>query len=357
MKIIKLLIYILLIWTFLFFAIEFVCGFFAGNKYFKADLIDYESADTSYGYFKPSQHRKILFPGHQPYVLTINDLGLRSTGAKKDWTNYDQRILSIGDSFTFGLFIDDENSYPFLLQQEVEQDNTIVFNAGIGSTGIKDHWYYLKERGIDLQPNVVIMNFYGNDLGDIKAEMPYYEKVKQDEPEKWWVKSNFFRSILGIYVNFKYQRWLSKINDQRVYEILHSKSQTLNDSLYASWNYHTWRSIKDPYSDEIAEQWREHLGYLKLIHEYLQERGIQFIYVINPELVSIFDKPESRHEDILINFMEVHNIDYINLIDVFKTHKENILTFYNDPPRDFHLNAKGNRIVVTEILKKLRQNQ
>ncbi len=358
MKILKPLFFLFFIWGVLFIAIELFCGLFAGNNYFKLDMVDEKSAKLSFGYFEPNQQKRLLFPGHKPYEATINDLGLRDTGVISSFKNpdeYKQRILCIGDSFTFGLFVDDDKTYPYLLQQELNSTGTLVLNAGIGNTGIKDHWYYLKEKGIQLDPHIVIINFFGNDLDDLRREVPFYEEIKNDAPEKWWVKSNFFRSILGLYVQSKYNRWLSKIDDPRVKNILKEEHGTLEDSLYASWHYHACQSIRDPYADDLAPYWQEHLAYLGQIHRYLSDRGITMIYLIQPELVSVFDQPQNRHEDILINFLEVNQIAYINLIEVFKAHKDNVLELYNGPPRDFHLNEKGNKIVVAEIMKFLDQ--
>ena len=128
MKFLKTFIFLIVIWVVSFVAIELLAGLFAGNNYFKADLITQETADESFGYFQPNQERRILFPGHDPYILTINAMGLRDTGAP-DVDDYSKKILCIGDSFTFGLFVDDEASYPYLLQQAVADQGEIVYNV------------------------------------------------------------------------------------------------------------------------------------------------------------------------------------------------------------------------------------
>jgi hypothetical protein len=354
MKFFKITAFLLVIWIVSYFGIEFVCGFWAKNNHFKADFVSLKSADESFGYFKPNQDKNILFPGHKPYHLKINSLGFRDTGINIDnetLKSIDKRILCIGDSFTFGLFVDDEDTYPYLLQEKISKENkdAVVLNAGIGSTGINDHYYYLKERGLALNPDIVIVNFFGNDIDDLSREIPYYQEVKNAKPIKRLVKSNFFRSILGMYVYFKYQRWLSKVDDPKIYDILKNKKKGLDNSIYASLNYHTWQVIKDPHHPDLKEKWEQYFLYLRNLNDDLKDQGRKLIFVINPELISVFERTQGNHEDVLISFLKASDIAYVNLVALFKKDKENVLSLYNDPPRDFHLNKQGNSLVVMEL--------
>src|SRR3989338_6859634 len=150
----KEVIFTLISWVIVLSAINFLCGLIVKNTYIAVDAIDEKAAQTSFGYFKPDQDKVILFPGLEPYHVRINSLGLRSVGTAGELSLEEiqnkYRILAMGDSLTFGLFVDDEDSYPYRLQNILSEEgkNAVVLNAGVGSATITDYIYYLKVKGL-----------------------------------------------------------------------------------------------------------------------------------------------------------------------------------------------------------------
>ena len=99
----------------------------------------------------------------------INSLGYRGgdftiarTGAR--------RVLVIGDSFTFGWGVNDEDTYPARLQrllaEQASGTGIEVINAGFAACYSPDTYYlYLKTEGLALQPDLIVVGlFVGNDL-------------------------------------------------------------------------------------------------------------------------------------------------------------------------------------------------
>ena len=81
------------------------------------------------------------------------------------------RLLALGDSCTFGLGVDDGQTWPaqleeLLRRQEIEAD---VINAGVPGYTAFQGLRLLETRGLDLKPDLVIVSFGFNDMD---REMP-----------------------------------------------------------------------------------------------------------------------------------------------------------------------------------------
>ncbi len=103
-------------------------------------------------------------PRHAFHVST-NELGLRNPSIREKGGRL--RILAIGDSTTFGQYVEDGETWPAQLQTMLDGDGTRadVVNAGlIGASSFQGLSYLLK-RGFDLKPDIVIATYGFNDRG------------------------------------------------------------------------------------------------------------------------------------------------------------------------------------------------
>ena len=108
---VKEIFFAIIIWVLFFVLLDFLSGLVIKNRYIAVDPINESSARNSWGYFEPNQEKIILFPGKEEYKVTINSLGLRSVGLRQDFdlssAGDKYRILALGDSVTFGTFVND----------------------------------------------------------------------------------------------------------------------------------------------------------------------------------------------------------------------------------------------------------
>ena len=91
-------------------------------------------------------------------VLNTNSRGLRG---KLEY-NYErtpgkQRIVVLGDSFTFGAEVPDDATYVHYLESHIP--NTEVLNFGVQGYGHDQILLYFKEGGIKYHPDIVILGF------------------------------------------------------------------------------------------------------------------------------------------------------------------------------------------------------
>src|SRR5271157_1288672 len=101
---------------------------------------------------------KNMTPFGKGKFVNTNSKGLRGK------TEYDysrapgkQRILVLGDSFTFGTDVSDDETYSHYLEPALP--NTEVLNLGVQGYGQDQMLLYLKEEGIKYHPDIVILGF------------------------------------------------------------------------------------------------------------------------------------------------------------------------------------------------------
>lgn len=108
--------------------------------------------------------------GEMPGGIRIrtNELGFRSpqiSPARKDRT----RIVILGDSVSFGWAVREEDSWPRLLEEELNRASRSgtqfeVVNTGVVGYGTLQEAAVLAELGQQLNPDVVVLQFFPNDI-------------------------------------------------------------------------------------------------------------------------------------------------------------------------------------------------
>lgn len=140
------------------------------------------------GDLEPNQRMREVFYEKVPYLFSTNSQGFRGireiSRTKSDSTI---RILCLGDSFTFGFGVDDRDAYPELLRKELELRypgiHFEVINAGMPLFGILDEMDYYLQKGCALRPDLVILQFFTNDLQDL-TRIPSFREAARMEPAR-----------------------------------------------------------------------------------------------------------------------------------------------------------------------------
>ena len=362
-KIVKNILFMLIIWIVIFAVLNFLSGFITKNTYVHMDPINAKTARTTYGYFAPDQNKKLLFPGLKPYTVTTNSYGLRSVGNDeelfREMNDDTYRVLCVGDSITFGLFVDDKDSYPYRLRGLLTKNglNAVVFNAGVGSSTVSDCLYYLKRKGLELKPDLVILNFAPNDVDEIEKTVPLYEKmIKENKFSifKTIKLMKLLRAFRKFEVDYKYHRYLMKIDDKKAKSILVNENKDLENVLYAE-EFQRGGMVLDPYNEIYMENWDKYLKSLNELIDLIRNEKIDFICVIYPNILTLFNRTNGDYQGILAKFFKVKGVEYIDLTPKFRKKRGEYLKLYNNPPRDYHLSGYGNQILAEDIYDKLQK--
>ena len=134
------------------------------------------------GFYSPDPPgRYRLSPGYRGRIynraeysndIRINEAGLR--GPEIGPGSADAlRILVIGDSFVFGVGVEDAETFTAVLAAGLTREGVVAegLNAGIPAFGVPDAEDWLRRHGVDLEPDIVILAiFLGNDLVDASPD-------------------------------------------------------------------------------------------------------------------------------------------------------------------------------------------
>jgi len=80
-----------------------------------------------------------------------------------------KKVLIVGDSYTFGWLLRDEDTYVTKIQRSLDASfghgYATILNAAAGGWGTADYVAYVEEFGEDLAPDMILVFFNGDDLG------------------------------------------------------------------------------------------------------------------------------------------------------------------------------------------------
>lgn len=68
-----------------------------------------------------------------------------------------RRIAFLGDSYTMGSGVEDEETFAHLIQQRLRK--TQSYNFGIGGFGVDQMWQTLRHYALDVEPDLVVLSF------------------------------------------------------------------------------------------------------------------------------------------------------------------------------------------------------
>lgn len=119
---------------------------------------------------KPLVRERAYWRGVSEYTWTTNSIGLRgSREYRVPKPIGTRRILLLGDSFTFGEGVDDNETFASVMERSLSSHCRIrieVVNGGVSGYGTSQELKFLELFGPRLQPDLVILNFFVNDAQD-----------------------------------------------------------------------------------------------------------------------------------------------------------------------------------------------
>jgi len=101
-------------------------------------------------------------------IIETNSLGYRNPEIK---SKQGKRILFLGDSITFQDFLNEDETFVRLIEKKshANNQNWETINSGVGAISLKTELAILMESGLQLEPDVVVLDFYLNDFQESKG--------------------------------------------------------------------------------------------------------------------------------------------------------------------------------------------
>jgi len=302
--------------------------------------------------------------------ITFNNYGFFD----KDWEikkNSDKRILIIGDSFTAGFAVPYDKHYARILEDISEKDklDLEVMAAGIPSWSTAIELKFLERMGHKLQPDIVIIQFYVNDIRDNYLKGLFSingENLIDNTP----IRIPLRRRAM-VYMATK-SALFKRVLDFLIFNPIAQKTtpNLLGDLNIENYEYQPCEVnnlfIKNP--DEVfSNGFDVTYKLLERFNELSKKYSFTPVLLIIPQKNQISDKDWNEFllkcnldEDYITRDMIQRKIiknspKEIIIVDLYPTFKNEDLnnSFYY--PIDLHTNEKGNKRMAELIFEKLRQ--
>ena len=268
--------------------------------------------------------------------VVINSIGLRGPEIGLDKTPEELRVLCLGDSLTFGVGVGEEIPYPrqleALLSERAGSLYPGVINAGVQRYSTYQEIDWLRERGVDLEPDVVTLGFYPNDL----VVRPSSRSGMQYENER----ERAFRSLRvrfpWLYLRLKnsalierVKLGLDEIRHRSRADAIEARSPLLQDA--------AWTSVADDLETLLAIS---------------RLRGFEALVVAIPARSQFTQAdPGGPAPRRLLEAADRIGLPHVDLLDPFQASLDRGVDPYL--PWDDHLSAAGHRIVAERIVAAL----
>jgi hypothetical protein len=291
----------------------------------------YEPDPVLYWKLKPNQDcfTKV---DHKP--VHINAHATRGTDFQTVKPPNTFRILSLGDSRTFGWGVSDSETYSERLRLKLEQSmggtqRVEVINAGVNAWSYPQILVYLRETGLQYHPDAVI-------LADANFWTQFSEK---NSPE--FVKKFMNRVRLKNFVrHFAIYHYVIEVKLKNVYEKYRQKFIPVDPS-------------KDPLFKEQQQQDPVTIfkAAIQGICQLAQSNHIKPVMVFIPTLADFTSTNPPSILNVKMEVSQALNVPLVVLRSSLQS-ESNALYLEGDP---VHLNNRGNEIIANRLFEVLTQ--
>lgn len=260
-----------------------------------------------YGDLLPDQRRVVTIYPDRPYLLVTNAAGLRNTDALDDDPAV-FRILAIGDSYTFGAYVHNHEVWTARLQEALNQRlypaaRVQVLNAGIPGYTISDELGYLRDKGLRLAPDLVILGVYTNDVFDLNdfirdflgrdAVLASADGGAPDAPVAAFLRGNsaLFNALMGVRDSLRAGQ-----AQQAVQTFRPPDGADLNQ-LYRDTTFHA------PPLPAYQPLWDEYQAQLRAFAGALNDAQIPLLVVAFPDVIQL--EPNSSYFPVVQTMLQV----------------------------------------------------
>ncbi len=299
---------------------------------------------------KPSVDRSV--PG---MVVHINRDGLRDREYSLDKPSGVRRIAVLGDSVTFGFGVSQEEAYPKVLEQLLNQGTqTIkyeVMNFGVDGYNTDQEYIQLREKALSYSPDIVVLGFIMND----GQPTPKWEEIEPQNdagdgglipfPGKRFVRQH---SYLYQFLAVRLESIATRVG------IMHTPVYYYDD-------IQGLVNLQRP--EEETPNWKRARSSLENIVTRLRQRDIPLILVVFPSQNQLEDPGEDPEKKRMLDlrripqrrlreFASSKQIIHVDLLPDYdewiKRQPLFVDTFSSHP------NALGHRLAAEAILQSLR---
>ena len=255
-------------------------------------------------------------------------------------------VVFAGDSYVFGDGVDGDKSYVSLVRTRTAErfpDRCLrIFNLGERATTIDRHAENLARTWSLLQPDIVILGHYQNDLSDLTKPWLRTQAPSQTTPPAGgtdrWLPFKLSVPLVGASIN----RWLT-------YQTVAGMTvQGIHYDLLARWSV-----LADKNSEALAAQLKTQYSalYNSTIDD-IRRRGAEVGVVIVPSKFDVL-AGRSPEESFFLELARGKSVPALSLFPSFDKQRSP----YPYLKYDGHLNERGNELVAEAVMGWLFDDQ
>lgn len=303
----------------------------------KLTNVDPESFAGAIGVFQPGAQSRVSWPPSLAYTVKINRLGLRGPETTLRPAPGTFRILALGDSTTFGYYVEEDQTLPQALQRRLRAagaSQVEVLNGGCGGWTISSESEWLIERGLQLEPQLVVLTFCSNDLTDLRRKQSNFQTQKDNlGAEGIALKSALYASA--------------------IYELaLRVRIAWKQARLEAAGEQPHALSSVDVQGPERAELWGRYRVHLTTLRDALRAREVPLVVCYLPDAWRLQEGLPEEDDPELGALCAELEIPYASASERFR--REPVTSLFH-APQDAHQNAAGNEALAEVTSALLRE--
>lgn len=328
---------------------------------------------------KPGDTFRLLSPQPGEYAVTvrINRFGFRGPEIDRRKKPGQKRVMVIGDSFTFGVGAEENETIPALLQKHWNPsgEKIQVLNAGVGNSSPILYYLRLRDYLLDFDGDLVILML---DFSDLWEDWYFEKRVERDREGRIlrinpYLQDGRFslwnylvaNSVFFKYVHNKVVRSYEKIHKLGLAGYLKAKLAgkkikvviaTQKEDTIAFDGRLFLRGREK--AAEIRTHFERTKRYLLMSKSLLDERKIPMVLVMYPYGIHVgphqwsigrkswgFEDGKLYQDRFSFRLVEAfarqNGIPFVNLLEPLRRHRDELLYF----PRDGHFTPAANRVV------------
>lgn len=305
-----------------------------------------------YGDLLPNLESVELVYAGRPYRLQTNSAGLRNT----DEINPDPnvfRILAIGDSFTYGYYVHNPEAWPSRLEETLNQrleTRFQVLNAGVPGYTLEDQLGYLNDKGLALEPDLIVLGVYTNDIFDYDPQIRHYFArpvvlAQQSSPPPppagldafLREHSALYYVIAGLRAGYSESRVQAEVN--RITPTIPGLQQLYQDMIFLN-----------PSKPEYETEWQSYERDFRVLADLLRQRSIPLVVALFPDLAQL--PLEGGLPDVPQRFLtgltDNARISFVDLLPVFRMEGDiqSLYLMYYNPDAQPDLAAPDRAVMI-----------
>jgi len=300
---------------------------------------------------------------HMEYNIasTIDAYGGRDVPARRELPPGDRQLFPVlGDSFTFGVGVDDEDTYVNILAQNL---GLRLVNLGVPGSGLHEQLDIVEMRHDELgRPERYVFAFYfGNDFADLLRSRRRFSNLGNWEPSRQ--ESSLSRTLVAInnFVNedaFLRQLYVIQLIKTAGLRLLDRDDVLLPTSVFR---------ILEGEKEYIAEITAALRKQVQRLARFAADKNFDAVFVLIPDRFLVEDNERahlssyygievavdalSRPNEIVTAELEAAGIPFIDTTACLRESADGRLYYVHDE----HLTARGHAILATCVLPELER--